>query len=446
MDSGYTGNAACLNWQNCSRSLPTGSDKLVGWVPENSGRGTLSLLWTCLLTTFLCTWVVIHPRIDKRKRLRVLHKIALTAKTIIAPELIAVEGAQEWTQARRVVQRCKTLTRGELGLVEALYVGMLGIRYRTKQGTRVLWPNQFVWLMEQGLFQWEDKRAWRLDRADIRDRSNADGTAKFFALVQVAWFVVSCLIRIVQQMPLAPLESMTLSYIPLLVVTYFFWWLKPKDIQTPSEIDLPMMSEEQLRIFESMAVSDDFDEDFSVGPTSLWSIWYLTPRVFEKEARDRRLEQAFSAGEQHVQYMKDHGLPLLERARPLPAKASEDIILAHWDPDLYRSRPWPVTCLFGISFPALHLISWDGTFPTHAELWLWRGTAITSIVAMLWFMQYEMVIFKWKDPWSYFKVLPSFLYVASRVVMLGQAFAAFRASNPAIYETFVVSNYWLHLA
>lgn len=444
MASQYAGNAACLNWQNCSADLPTGSDQLVGWVPENSGRGTLSLLWTCFLTTFLCTWVVIHPRIDKSKRFRLLHKMALSAKTVIAPELMAAEGAQEWAQARRVVKSCGRWTDGEFGLEEAFYTGMLGIRYRTSQGTRVLWPNQLVWLMEQGLFQWEERAAWRLDRADIRDRSNADGTAKIFALVQVAWFVVSCLIRIARRMPLTPLESMTLSYIPLMVLTYFFWWLKPKDIQTPSEIDLPTMSEEQWRTFDSMTVSDDFD-DCTSGRKSLWAVWSLTPRVFEKEARDRRLKQAVSAKE-ILPNAKERGTPNLSRARPLPEKAADDIILAHWDPDLYRSRLWPVTCLFGISFPALHLISWDGTFPTQAELWLWRGTAITSIVTMLWFMQYEMVVFRWKDPASYFKVLAPFLYVSSRVVMLGGALAAFRASDPAIYETFVVSNYWLHLA
>ena len=49
----------------------------VGWVDESSGRGTLGLIITCLFTIFLCTWVVIHPRITKRPLLRVLHKVAL---------------------------------------------------------------------------------------------------------------------------------------------------------------------------------------------------------------------------------------------------------------------------------------------------------------------------------------------------------------------------------
>jgi hypothetical protein len=53
---------------------------------------------------------------------------------------------------------------------------------------------------------------------------------------------------------------MSLSCIALFVVTYFFWWLKPKDIIPPSIIDLPDMFPEQKTAFESTAFSNAFDE------------------------------------------------------------------------------------------------------------------------------------------------------------------------------------------
>lgn len=432
---------SCLNWQNCSSHVPSGSNGLVGWVRESPGRGTFTLVWACLLTIFLCTWVVIHPRIDNRRRFRILHKLALSLKTLIAPEFIAVEGAQEWTQARRVVKSCISLTGEDFKLIQAFYIGMLGIRYRTPCGTRVLWPNQFIWLLEQGLVKWENQAEWNMTLASIKDRSNADGTAKVFALFQVGWFVAQCIIRTAHSLPLAPFESMTLGYIPLFALTYFFWWIKPKDIETPSEIDLPTMSEDQKRTFESMSVSDDFDDERAERETSLWSIWYLTPRIFEKEAKDRRIQQAMQDTEQHIQRLRDRGLPVLRRAKALSSKPAEDVVLAHWDPDLYHSKLWPVTCLFGMSFPALHLLSWDGTFPTVFELWLWRGAAITSICSMLVFMHFERVVVRWRDPWTLVKVFTPALYLVSRVVMLAEAMAAFRASNPAVYETYVVWNY-----
>ena len=178
-------------------------------------------------------------------------------KTLIAPELIAVEGAQEWTQARKLMKSCALVTGGDLKLVQAFYVGMLGIRYRTPRGTKVLWPNQFVWILEQGLFKWENHAEWTLTCENIKDRSNADGTAKLFALAQVGWFVATSIIRTARKLPLAPVESMTLGYIPLFALTYFFWWVKPKDVQTPSEIDLPAMSQEQMQAFESMSITED---------------------------------------------------------------------------------------------------------------------------------------------------------------------------------------------
>ena len=446
MDTKFTNNAACLDEQNCTSHFPSGSNQLVGWVPESSGRGTLTLLWTCLLTLFLCIWAVVHPRIDKRGKFRLLHKLALSLKTLIAPELIAVEGAQEWTQAQRVVKSCADTTGGDLKLVQAFYIGMLGVRYRTPRGTRVLWPNQFIWLLEQGLFKWENRAEWGLTRENIKDRSNADGTAKLFALIQVGWFVAQSVIRTAHRLPFAPFESMTLGYIPLFALTYFFWWVKPKDVETPSEVDFPAMSEDQSRTFEAMSISEDFDDEGSQRQTSLCSVWYLTPRIFEKEERDRKIQQAAEDIEQHIQRLHHNGLPILRRAKPLPLKPADGIVLSHWDPGLYHSKLWPVTCLFGMSFPALHLISWDGTFPTVFELWLWRGAAIASTVTMLIFMQFEKIILCWKNPWTFTKVFPPALYLVSRVVMLAEVIAAFRASNPAIYETYVVSNYWLHLA
>lgn len=66
-----------------SSSSPSGG-KLVSWVVETPGRGTLSLITTCLFTTFPCTWAVIHRRVTRDRRRRILHKLALFLKTIIA--------------------------------------------------------------------------------------------------------------------------------------------------------------------------------------------------------------------------------------------------------------------------------------------------------------------------------------------------------------------------
>jgi hypothetical protein len=264
---------------------------LVGWVLESPGRGTLSLIQTCLFTTLLCTWVVIHPRVTRNRSRRIFHKLALFLKTVIAPEFIAVEGLQEWSQARQTVKRCEHLTDGELELVQAFYIGMLALRYRTERGEKVIWPNQYQWLLEQHLIDWRDHQSWGLSKEIIRDKSNANAPVKAFALLQVSWFVTQSILRSAHNLPLSQLESMTLSYVPLFLVSYFFWWAKPKDVLTPSVVQLPDMSIEQKVIFENLSVDTTFDDEHTKQQYSWWNIWKLTPRVFEKEAKDKALEE-----------------------------------------------------------------------------------------------------------------------------------------------------------
>jgi hypothetical protein len=455
----------------CKSSPSPTAKALVGWVLESPGRGTLSLITTCLFTLFLCTWVVIHARVYKRSLLRRLHKVALFLKTIIAPEFIAVEGLQEWSQAQKMVKNCAGLTGGRLKLVHAFYIGMLALRYRTPQGEKVIWPNQYTWLLEQGLIDWDDHALWGLSEENIRDKSNADGTAKLLALGQVSWFVAQSIMRRAHTLPLSQLESMTLSYIPLFTVTYFFWWVKPKDVLTPSVVDLPSMLPGQKTTFESMAVSSAFDGEGIGKQDSLWTIWYLTPRVFEKDAEDKALQEAQQKALQEAERralreaqqkavsqeakqavvrenesgenFKEKSSAYLPGAVKIPAK---EIVVANWDPELYHSKTlWPVTCLFGASFGALHLISWNTEFPTPVEQWLWRAAALASIVSMLVFMQFEKVVFRWGGPLTIISLVSPALYLLSRIVMIGGVIAAFRASDPAIYDAYVVSTYWVHI-
>lgn len=446
----------------CSSSPSSTAQALVGWVLESPGRGTIGLIVTCLFTIFLCTWVVIHPRVYNRPLIQKLHKVTLFLKTILAPEFIAVEGLQEWSQAQKMVKNCAGMTGGCLKLVHAFYIGMLALRYRTPRGEKVIWPNQYTWLLEQGLIDWDDHALWGLSEENIRDKSNADGTAKLLALGQVSWFVAQSIMRRAHNLPLSQLEAMTLSYVPLFAITYFFWWVKPKDVLSPSVVDLPDMPSGQKTTFESMAVSNAFDSEGLGKQNSLWTIWYLTPRVFEKEAEDKALHEAqrkaaLEAEQKAKQETKqavtrdlESGEGLKEKSGaclPEESKASaKEVVVGYWDPELYHSKIlWPVICLFGVSFGALHLISWNTVFPTLVESWLWRAAALASIFSMLIFMQFEKVVVRWGGPLTMISLLSPALYLLSRIAMIGGVIAAFRASDPAIYDTYVVSTYWIHI-
>ncbi|KAL8899921.1 MAG: hypothetical protein Q9207_005948 [Kuettlingeria erythrocarpa] len=283
-------------------------------------------------------------------------------------------------------------------------------------------PNQYTWLLQQGPTSWEDHDKWSLSEENIHDKSNADGTTKSVALSQVLWFVAQ-------------------------TITYLFRWIKPKDILTPSVVKLPTRSEEQRATFEPMAVSYAFDDERIGNQGLLWSVWSLTTRVFEKEAEERSLQEAH----QLMQESEVFTAPRLKKATVVNEATSTDYtakqtVVAQWDPKVYYFKIlWPINCLFGASFGALHLICWNTQFPTYVELWLWRASGIALIFSMLVFMQFKKVGLRWGDLLTLISLASPIIYLLSRVVMMGGVIAAFRASDPKIYDTYVVTRYWVHI-
>lgn len=49
--------AAVLSLTSRAINATAENTTLVGWISGPNGIGTLSLLWSCLSTTFLCTWL-----------------------------------------------------------------------------------------------------------------------------------------------------------------------------------------------------------------------------------------------------------------------------------------------------------------------------------------------------------------------------------------------------
>ena len=84
-------------------------------------------------------------------------------------------------------------------------------------------------------------------------------------------------------------------------------------------------------------------------------------------------------------------------------------------------------------------------FPTVEEQWLWRAAALLSIVSMLIFMQFEKVVVRWGGPLTIISLVSPMLYLLSRIVMIGGVIASFRGEDPAIYNTYVASNYWVYI-
>ena len=68
---------------------------------------------------------------------------------------------------------------------------------------------------------------------ELRDRGKADSIAKVLLMWQVLWFILSCINRGVQGLPLCLLEVTTIAHAICALLTYLLWWSKPKDVGEP---------------------------------------------------------------------------------------------------------------------------------------------------------------------------------------------------------------------
>lgn len=72
-----------------------------------------------------------------------------------------------------------------------------------------------------------------LSFADIMDKSKADWIVKSRSCLQIGWLVIQLIGRASRGLQTTPLELFTLAIVICALVSYCFWWYKPKDVLTP---------------------------------------------------------------------------------------------------------------------------------------------------------------------------------------------------------------------
>nr|CDL70795.1 vegetative incompatibility protein 3a [Cryphonectria parasitica] len=159
----------------------------------------------------------------------------------------------------------------------------------------------------------------------IRDRDKSDTLVKLAAIWQVLMLMVDLISRQAAGLPSSPLEIMVLAFSVLALFIYLMNWFKPQDIEAP--------------YYLTAARVPTHDE--------LHQLAVLMPGQNRKRARFSNL------------------------SRPVV----DDGVKAH-DGTL---RLWVGgAALSGMTFGGLHLLQWNFPFPTRAEVWLWRASALIT--------------------------------------------------------------------
>ena len=77
---------------------------------------------------------------------------------------------------------------------------------------------------------------------DIRDKSKDNGFRSFITVLQVGWFVLQFIGRVVQGLAVTTFELTTIAFVACTLPTFECWRKKPADVQTPGIFPIPNIS------------------------------------------------------------------------------------------------------------------------------------------------------------------------------------------------------------
>ncbi|TFK58018.1 hypothetical protein BDN72DRAFT_744767, partial [Pluteus cervinus] len=195
-------------------------------------RSLVDIVRSCVLTIFACIYTALHPNIpdpDATMWQKICKRLKMSFYMLIAPEVVIWWAMRQWYGAREIARELKwTMTHGhfaQMGGLEAIH----------PDGAReVLDPRDLYnyWYgsanyLGQGRI---DAKELQFPQKQVQDRSKGDFLSKGLVALQTSWFVLECIARFQQHLPITELEVVTLAFAVLNIITYGFWWDKPLNV------------------------------------------------------------------------------------------------------------------------------------------------------------------------------------------------------------------------
>ena len=259
-----------------------------GYVPDPSGRGTVGLLSTCILTLFLCVWTAMHLNVFPQNTSsirRAIHKTSWALLALFAPEVVLWRAISQWQSARTLYhQRNQILLRKSTEATPTAPTAVHKESQRQGFGSWVkciLTPltqrkkttdkdeNRRQWCFEHGFFTVmggfevtvDEEYEWLLyegsivtplavvilaelgkilpvSRETLAARSKADSLGKTLVCLQAGWVALQTIVRKVSRLPITLLELNTLAHVACAVIMYGLWWHKPQDVRETAKIHI----------------------------------------------------------------------------------------------------------------------------------------------------------------------------------------------------------------
>ena len=219
----------------------TTSIEFVSFVSDPSGRGTLSLIISCLLTLVLCVWSALHLNVPPQSRTRIKEfwtYVAWILAGVYAPEMVVFAAWRQFNSARllskAVQDTYKAKADGEKATDEQFRWTLTHSFFACAGGFAIdctpfiekknaqasdscfLPPNAAskLTLTSRGLaFMAKCGIVPEVPKADIEDKSKANHLAKTLVMIQAIWMLLQVVGRAAAKLPITLLEVNTVAHV-----------------------------------------------------------------------------------------------------------------------------------------------------------------------------------------------------------------------------------------
>ncbi|KAI0062817.1 hypothetical protein BV25DRAFT_1825373 [Artomyces pyxidatus] len=421
-------------------------------------RTLYNIVWSSLVTILACVWTAVHRNISAPAKAgesrawhvvaRVLEVVKIVVVTLLVPEWVLAWAVRQSLHARdvgRELEAARAQAQGvwkERGLVsgkkvvrgstdsgevgedvpladwraeqeeslsilarDEYHVGRLRGKWTTRHGFFVVMGGFHIYEDGEPMHPLSRYAVLELVKTgdlmpptaeELQGWSHGDTLSKTLAVTQTLWFVIQCIARRVEHLPITQLEVMTLAYTTITVAMYVAWWDKPQNVGCP------------LRVPVKRQTKPEYVE--KVG-------WY-----------------------DHIIFTITGGLDLLvdlNKQQRVPTFYGGSTRGDH--NDAYADMTALVVAMV---FGAVHCAAWDYAFPSGAEERIWRISsvclvavpgAMLLIIASFWRMTNIRERFEFVVMLFFFVCVP--VYIAARILLLVLSFTSLRSLPYDAYQT-----------
>jgi hypothetical protein len=244
------------------------------YVSGPSGRGTVGLIWSCILTLWPCVWIAIHLNIPNSERTweyRLLKKLKYAALALLLTEIMLTlmvgQFRAAWTLAKEINAILDErgpdieMRSGEMpnigdhngcplssmtsnpklkrwNLTIAFFTCMGGFKLKLDDEAdsdlrtdSIVIPEVMLFVARRGVLP-------PIDESLCNARAKSDAIGKIFVVGQVSWFIMQCIARKAAGLPITLLEINTAIHVACAIGIYALMWYKPQDATEPIQFDL----------------------------------------------------------------------------------------------------------------------------------------------------------------------------------------------------------------